>query len=191
MSDCRSTRRTSWVWRAVLRVRSARGPCRWLIVLAVFLAAPAVAQAARYEGFAITGTAAPVPGDDRYRELSYARRYGANVARTTIAWSRMSDATYRAELTRYIHTEVSLGIRPILLLYTTENANQTGALPPPEPYAQAAAMVARLWGQDAAALEVWDEPNSMGGNEDPVASAYMDILRPTYQAVKQAAPRLP
>jgi hypothetical protein len=52
-------------------------------------------------------------------------------------------------------------------------------------------MAARLWGKDAAALEVWDEPNPIDGNEDQVARDYMDVLKPTYQAVKQAAPGLP
>ncbi len=168
------------------------------MVLAAFLAAsavlaaPAAAQAARYKGFTVgdTDRGGPIWGDAMYRDLSYARRYGANVVRTLIVWSRMGDGAYQAKLTRYIRTEARLGIRPILLLYITGDETQANvALPPPGPYAQAAATVARLWGQYAAALEVWNEPN--GGNEDQVATAYMDVLRPTYQAVKQIAPRLP
>jgi hypothetical protein len=163
-----------------------------LLAAPAVLAAPAGAQAARYKGFTVgdTDRGGPVQGDAMYRNLSYARRYGANVVRTLIVWSRMGDAAYQAQLTRYIRTEARLGVRPILLLYMTGDATQANvAFPPPGPYAQAAATVARLWGQYAAALEVWNEPN--GGNEDQAASAYMDVLRPTYQAVKQIAPRLP
>jgi hypothetical protein len=152
---------------------------------------PASARAARYMGFELDNSScsAPARGDALYRGLNYARRYGANVVRTCIRWTDVGDRRYRAKLTRYIQREAAVGIRPILLLYVRENANQIPPLPPAGPYAQAAAEVAQLWGRYAAAIEIYNEPNN--GGEEEIAGEYMDVLRPTYRAVKSVAPNLP
>jgi hypothetical protein len=152
------------------------------------------------------------------RELSVVDRAGADTVRVDVGWSTLEltgkgrfDLRYARRLDAFVREARGRGINVILTLVGTPcwassapaslRQGCRGAwwlrgvdrYPPRRAgdYADAASYVARRWGRDVLAFEVWNEPNTTASfrASDPVRS-YASLLRATYRPVKRAAPRL-
>ena len=144
---------------------------------------------------------------------------GANVVRIDIGWSTLEqDAKgQRAEWyvkkadTFFAHARAR-GLRPIVTFWSTpcwassapdglkdgcQGAwwdRDVDAYPPSDPddLADAAAWVADRWGQDMAAIEIWNEPNyDYFFRSSTPAADYAPLLKSAYTAVKAVRPGLP
>lgn len=185
----------------------------------VAAAAPVAASTPPLRGAAthpLWGNATP---EDFDRELDLLAEAGANTVRIDLAWSTLEQEGKGVRSDWYVekadlffaHARAR-GLRPIVTFWTTpcwassapEELKQgcTGAwwergvhtYPPTDPadLADAAAWVAERWGENMAAIEIWNEPNLrvFFASADP-ASDYAPILKAAYAGVKAVRPDLP
>jgi polysaccharide biosynthesis protein PslG len=157
---------------------------------------------------------------DMKRELDLLAAAGARVVRTEIAWSSLEtdgkgvySPWYVERIDSFVAEARARGIEVIATLWSTpcwassapEEAKQgcsgawwdreVGRYAPRDPgdYADAAAWVARRWGDRLAALEIWNEPNIPAHRfliAPDNARAYVALLRAAYPRVKEVAPGL-
>ena len=153
------------------------------------------------------------------RELDLVRESGSNAVRIDLSWSSLQieapdryDEDYAARVDSVIEAARERGLYVIVTFLSTpcwassapESDKQgcTGrwwkrgvtAYPPVDPatYGEAAAYVARRWGGDIAALEIWNEPNyELFLRTDEPAREYGELLRAAYRRVKAERPELP
>ena len=152
------------------------------------------------------------------RELDMARASGANAIRVDLNWSSLQidgpapDADYVARVDALMAGARQRGLDVVVTILSTpcwaskapERLKQgcrgrwwergVTAYPPEDPtrFADAAAWVARRWGDDMAALEVWNEPNyELFLRSDDPAREYGRILRAAYPLIKRERPDLP
>ena len=152
------------------------------------------------------------------RELDVARRAGAGVVRIDVGWSSLEQrgkgrisSGYAARLDAFLRNARARKLKVIATLHETPcwasaapsrlRRRCAGAwwergvhrYPPrlARDYADAAVYVARRWGNQLTALEIWNEPNKADflRSADPVI-AYARLVRATYAPVKRVAPRL-
>jgi polysaccharide biosynthesis protein PslG len=157
--------------------------------------------------------------EDFDRELDLLVAAGANTVRIDVAWSTLEAAArgaytpwYVAKADTFFEHARERGLRVIVTFTTTpcwassapDDVKQGCAdrwwerdvhfYPPEDPadFARAAAWVAERWGDEIAALEIWNEPNCTCWfkSASPVAD-YADLLRRSYVRVKQVAPGVP
>jgi hypothetical protein len=156
---------------------------------------------------------------DSARELDKLKEAGATAVRVDFGWSTLEQDGKGSYQTWYIQkTDDFLaaaeerGIRVILTLWTTPcwassappdvKQDCAGAwwdrgvdrYPPANPrdYADAASWVADRWGNELAALEIWNEPNLTPFFVSSDRSGdYAALLKAAYPAVKAQAPNLP
>jgi hypothetical protein len=164
----------------------------------------------------LTFASRPVEAD---QAIAYARQLHAKVVRTEVSWAVLEpraksqlDAQALAFLDRLLGDAAAAGIKviatlrgtpcwdssaPASLLSKCEPASPSGATawPPRNPadYAAVAAYLARRYGTQLAAIEVWNEPDQ--GNELYFAGPskpqrYAALLRAAYPAIKQANPNV-
>ncbi|MEA2143686.1 MAG: polysaccharide biosynthesis protein PslG [Solirubrobacteraceae bacterium] len=152
------------------------------------------------------------------RELDVVARSGADVVRIDVGWSSLEQngkgriaAGYAGRLDQFLRNARARKLKVIATLHETPcwasrapsslRRRCAGAwwerdvnrYPPrlARDYADAAVYVARRWGDQLAALEIWNEPNKAEHlrSTDPVAD-YARLVRATYKPVKRVAPRL-
>ncbi|MEA2443577.1 MAG: hypothetical protein QOJ12_869 [Thermoleophilales bacterium] len=159
-----------------------------------------------------------VTSREAVRELDVARRAGAGVVRIDIGWSSLEQngkgrisPGYARRLDVFLRNARARRLKVIATLH--ESPCWASSAPsslrrgcagawwdrgvnryPPRlarDYADAAVYVARRWGDELTALEVWNEPNKGDflQSADPVI-AYARLVRATYAPVKRVAPRL-
>jgi polysaccharide biosynthesis protein PslG len=155
------------------------------------------------------------------RELDMLRDAGANVVRIDIAWSSLEhtgkgiySSSYSSKIDTFMTHAQARGIKVIANIHSTPCWSSTApadlkldcagaywdrgvtAYPPADPrdFADAAAYVARRWGEYMAGLEIWNEPNEANQvflkAPDP-AVAYATLLKAAYPPAKAAAPSVP
>lgn len=153
-------------------------------------------------------------------DIAQARALGARVVRTEVSWSEVEpngagqvNPGALVFLDRLMSDASNAGIRVILLTLSTPcwassapqslltqcvpgKESQANTWPPIEPQAFAAftAFLAQRYGQQLAAIEIWNEPDQ--ANEDYLAGPdkaqhYAAMLRAAYPAIKQVNPGLP
>ena len=152
------------------------------------------------------------------RELDLARRNGADVVRIDVGWSSLELSgkgdvarDYARRLDRFLAHARARRVKVIATLLETpcwaSSAPRSlrrgcrgawwrrgvASYPPrrARDYGDAARYVARRWGRDLHALEIWNEPNVQHflRSDDPVL-AYARLVRAAYRPVKRVAPRL-
>jgi hypothetical protein len=152
------------------------------------------------------------------RELDIARAAGSDVVRVDVGWSSLElerkrrwSHSYSRRLDAFLAGARSRGLRVIAVLIETpcwasraprslrrgcvgDWWNRGVTRYPPRrarDYADAAVHVARRWGRNLTALEIWNEPNhrSFLRSGDQVRD-YARLVRASYRRVKQVAPRL-
>lgn len=153
------------------------------------------------------------------RSIAIARRLGATVVRTEVPWPTFEplgpgliDPRSLAFTDRLAADASAAGIRvimtvdgtpcwastapgPVLAKCSVRRTTAANAWPPSNPaaYAAFAAFLARRYGAELAAIEVWNEPDQSnqhyfaGPNK---AQRYAEILRAAYPAIKQANPNV-
>jgi hypothetical protein len=151
-------------------------------------------------------------------ELDLARATGANAIRVDLNWSSLEidgptpDAGYVARVDALVDGAQQRGLQVVVTMLSTPCWASTAPerlkqgcrgrwwergvteYPPADPtrFADAAAYVARRWGGDLAALEVWNEPNyEMFLRTGEPAREYGRILRAAYPLIKRERPDLP
>jgi polysaccharide biosynthesis protein PslG len=152
------------------------------------------------------------------RELDLARDAGANSVRVDLGWSSLEidgpapDPAFVSRVDQLVDGARRRGLKVVVTLLGTpcwastapESLKQgcrgrwwergVTAYPPADPtrYADAAAFVANRWGQDLAAIEIWNEPNlpHFLKSDDPVRD-YGRIVRAAYPLIKREQPDLP
>ncbi|MGH2832715.1 MAG: family 1 glycosylhydrolase [Solirubrobacteraceae bacterium] len=153
-------------------------------------------------------------------DIAQARTLGAKVVRTEVSWTEAEpngagqvNSGALVFLDRLMSDASNSSIRVILLTLSTPcwassapqsllaqclsgKESQANAWPPSEPQAFAAftAFLAQRYGQQLAAIEIWNEPDQ--ANEDYLAGPdkaqhYAAMLRAAYPAIKQVNPGLP
>jgi hypothetical protein len=187
-------------------------------LLGLLAAGPSPAGAQQLDGVQLHPLWDGVTAREAARELDVARGAGADLVRIDIAWSALElrgngrwSRDYGRRIDWFMSNARSRGIRVIATLSETPcwasrapgglRQGCTGAwwdrgvtrYPPRRAadYADAAAYVARRWGSQLTALEVWNEPNAQTflRSSDPVRD-YARLVRVTYRPVKRVAPRL-
>ena len=159
--------------------------------------------------------------DDARRELDMLQSAGADTVRVDLSWSSLeqngkgqyaqwyvdkADAVFDAAAARGLKMVPNLHTTPCWASSAPDELKQdcTGSWwdrnvqnYPPESaadYADAAAWVARRWGDRMAALEIWNEPNEANQtflvSPDPAAD-YVALVKAAYSPVKNARPELP
>jgi hypothetical protein len=168
-------------------------------------------------GVNITGLSYGSPAAQASADIAWARRLNAKVVRLEVPWSAMEpygrgqvDTRALAFTDRLVANAGAVGIRVILLVEGTPcwassapapilrkcSPRGTGAAsswPPAQPadYAAFVAYLAKRYGPQLAAIEVWNEPDQInqryfaGPNK---ARRYAAILRAAYPAIKQVNP---
>jgi hypothetical protein len=152
------------------------------------------------------------------RELDVAHRAGAAVVRIDVGWSSLEHRgkgriahAYVRRLDEFLRDARARKIKVIATLL--ESPCWASAAPSDvrrrcegawwergvnrylprraRDYADAAVYVARRWGDQLTALEIWNEPNDLAiaRGSDPVLE-YARLVRASYKPVKRAAPRL-
>jgi hypothetical protein len=153
------------------------------------------------------------------REMDIAKKAGADTIRVDLVWSSLQltgpgpfDPDVVARVDRVLDQARRRGLHVVLMFWSTpcwastapESLKQgcegswwdrgVTAYPPTDPklYADAAAEVARRWGDDIVALEIWNEPNfeQFLAGPDP-ARSYGAMLRAAYPRIKAIRPHLP
>jgi hypothetical protein len=156
------------------------------------------------------------------RELDLAAAAGSTVVRIDVVWGSLEttgkgqlEGTYEARLAHFMKEAAARGMKVVATLWSTpcwastapESLKQgctgawwdrgVGAYPPKDPadYAAIAHWLTATYGDDLAALEIWNEPNNaLPGNawqaRDKVAS-YAALVRAAYPAAKRGDPRVP
>jgi hypothetical protein len=159
--------------------------------------------------------------EDATRELDMLQSAGANTVRFDIGWSSLEQdgkgqysSTYVARADAVFDAAAARGIKVIPTFWSTPcwassapdelKQDCTGAwwdrdvhkYPPnsASDYADAAAWVARRWGDKMAAFEVWNEPDE--ANQSFLVSPnpaydYAQIVKSAYRPLKEAQPTLP
>jgi polysaccharide biosynthesis protein PslG len=162
-----------------------------------------------------SGNTAPID-----RDIALAHSLHAAVVRTDVPWSaleptgpgQINQAAVRS-LDRLMSDAAASGIRVILFVASTPcwassaptrllrrcvpgAPSAANAWPPtsPAPYASAVAYLARRYGPQLAAIEIWNEPDQI--DEDYFAGPdkarrYAAILRAAYPAIKREDPSVP
>ena len=182
------------------------------------LAAPADGQTAPLDGLQLHPLWDGVTTREAAHELDIAQKAGADVVRVDVAWSSLElegkrrwSRGYAYRLSRFLANARSRRLRVIAVLNETPcwaskapSALRAGCYgdwwnrgvtryPPrsSRDYADAAVYVARRWGSQLAALEIWNEPNAQVflRSPDPVRD-YSRLVRSSYRRVKSVAPRL-
>ncbi len=152
------------------------------------------------------------------RELDLARSAGANSVRVDLNWSSLQidgpepDPDFVARVDQVVDGARQRGLRVVVTMLSTpcwasrapesqkqgcqgrwweRGVTEYGPTDPTR-FADAAAFVASRWGQDLAALEIWNEPNYelFLRSSDP-AREYGRILRAAYPLIKRERPELP
>jgi polysaccharide biosynthesis protein PslG len=161
------------------------------------------------------GATAPIE-----RDIALAHELHATVVRTEVPWSALEptgpgqiNPTALSSLDRLMSDAAAHGIRVIAFVDSTPcwassapapllrkcmpgASGKANAWPPTNPsyYASVVSYLARRYGPQLAAIEVWNEPDQ--ANEDYFAGPekarrYAAILRAAYPAIKQADPSVP
>ena len=181
--------------------------------------APATASTPPLRGAATHPLWTSSSPEDFDRELDLLAEAGANTVRIDLGWSTLEQEGKGARTDWYVekadlffaHARAR-GLRAIATFWSTpcwassapEELKQgcEGAwwdrgvttYPPSDPgdLADAAAWAAERWGDDMAAIEIWNEPNlrQFFNSADP-AGDYASILKAAYARIKQVQPGLP
>ena len=162
----------------------------------------------------------PGPLADADRMIAQAQALHATVVRTRVPWSVLQPAAPNAIdprslafMDRLVSDAASSGIRVLMFVESTPcwassaspavvracgpgDSSEANRWPPSQPaaYGSFAAFLARRYGSNLAAIEVWNEPDHanqhwFAGPEK--AQRYAALLRAAYVAVKQANPAVP
>jgi hypothetical protein len=181
--------------------------------------APPVRASAPLGGVNVVGLTFQSRPAEADQAIAYARQLHAKLIRTEVSWAILEprapnqvDPRALAFLDRLVGDAAAAGIKviatlrgtpcwdssaPVSLLSKCDPASlsRATAWPPRDPadYAVAAAYLARRYGTELAAIEVWNEPDQ--GNELYFAGPskpqrYAAVLRAAYPAVKQANPNV-
>ena len=185
-------------------------------VAALALAAPAQASHPPARGAVTHPLWDSVDPADSARELDLLVEAHATTVRIDMGWSTLEaagqgqrDAGYIRRADTFFAQARARGLEVVVTLWTTPcwassapadlKQGCAGAwwtrgvdkYPPADPatYAAAASWVARRWGPDIAALEVWNEPNwhDYFRSDDPAVD-YARLLQAAYPAVKRESP---
>jgi hypothetical protein len=162
-------------------------------------------------------TSLPAEAD---HEIAAARQLHVKIVRTDIPWSAL-EPTGRGQINaralafadRLVADASAAGIRVAVTVAGTpcwassappsllrrcrpERDSKANRWPPklPADYAAAVAFLARRYGTQLAALEIWNEPDQSNENYfagPGKAAHYAALVRAAYPAVKQASPNLP
>jgi hypothetical protein len=190
-----------------------------VLVLGVTLAAPASSRAQLLIGAQMHPTwsdSGQAIIDQEFRLLQGA---GANSVRIDLLWQLLEwngkgqfDPSLLASLDWIFADAAAHGLRVVLTFWESPCWASTappdvsqgcsynwwnrgvGSYPPKNPgdFADAAAFVARRWGTELAALEIWNEPNGGWAFRSATPAAdYLALLKAAYPAVKAVAPTLP
>jgi hypothetical protein len=181
---------------------------------------PSSGAAAPLGGLNVVGLTFDSRVSEADQSIAFARQLHAKVIRTEISWAVLEprgpnqiDPRALAFLDRLIGDASAAGIKVIATLRGTPcwdssapqsllgkcsptSLSRATAWPPRDPvdYGAAAAYLARRYGTQLAAIEVWNEPDQ--GNElyfagPNKAQRYAAVLRAAYPAIKQANPNVP
>ena len=185
-------------------------------ILAAAAAAPAHAAGPGVRGAATHPLWSSNDLADSARELDLLADAHANAVRIDLGWSTLEAdgrgaraSWYVAKADAFFAQARARGLKVLVTFWTTpcwaSSAPATvkqdcagewwnrgvDRYPPSNPaeYARAAAWVADRWGDDIAAIEVWNEPNydAFFQSDDPTGD-YAALLKAAYPAVKAAAP---
>jgi len=183
------------------------------------LAGPAAANAPPLRGAATHPLWVDSSVADFDRELDLLVAAGANTVRIDIGWSTLEqDGNNQLNLpyiqkadTFFAHARTR-NLRVIATFFTTPCwasrappeaklgcatgwwDRGVGYYPPINvaDFADAAAWVAQRWGDDMAAIEIWNEPNYIGWFNTPTPEVdYVAMLRAAYPRIKAVKPALP
>ena len=155
------------------------------------------------------------------RELEQLQSAGADTVRLDLAWSSLEQngkgqfsPWYVEKADAVLNAAAARGIKVLVVLHETPCWASTAPVrlkgdcsgawwesnvenyPPrnASDYADAAAWVARRWGNRMAALEIWNEPNEANGSflvSSNPARDYMRLVKAAYPRVKAERPGLP
>jgi polysaccharide biosynthesis protein PslG len=202
----------------------ARSTVALALTLALFgaLAPSVIGQALTAEASAapITGVnGLGLPGSAGARELSLVRKLHAKIIRIEVGWSGVEpngpgvNQTQQVQTDRFMAAAAAAGVRVVMTVDSTPcwassapasllskcrpgRLSAANAYPPRNPadYAAFTAYLAKRYGPDLAALEIWNEPDQanqlyFAGPEKP--ARYAALLRAAYPAIKAVDPTLP
>lgn len=202
-------------WEAVLLTTSL------LAMGMAMLLAPTVHAGVGHRGAQIHPLWGSSSLEDATRELNRLKSGGADTVRLDLSWSSLEQNGKGQYARWYLHkadavfnAAAARGLKVVATFHTTPcwassapdelkqgcrgdwwNRNVQN-YPPVKAshYADAAALVARRWGNRMAALEIWNEPNEANQSfliSRSPAAAYVKIVKAAYAPVKRARPRLP
>ena len=192
-----------------------RIPALALFLLCVALVVPATSTAAT-PGIQTHLLWGGVDAADRERQLDWAAEAGAKMVRVDVGWMSLQDqgpnswnSWYLNKVDHVVAEAKERGIKPLFTLTwtpcwastapSTKKLDCTGswwdrgvqyyAPANMSDYANAMAFLARRYGSDVAAWEIWNEPNSSYYFQAPDrAVAYAQMVNATVSVVKAAAP---
>lgn len=200
-----------YVWCIAGRLSKLLVLTTWLLALAP--AGTATANAPPLRGAATHPLWASSSVADFDRELDLLVAAGANTVRIDIGWSTLElagknqrDQAYVQKADTFFAHARARGLKAIVTFFTTPcwassappEVKQdcagawwdrgVGYYPPANvaDFADAAAWVAQRWGDDMAALEIWNEPNyNHWFRSAAPATDYAAMLRAAYPRIKQ------
>lgn len=193
-----------------------------VVVLALLFPPGAVSAAPEFRGAQVHPWWSGQTSELREQELDKLADAGATTLRMDLPWAAVEplergvlDETFIARVDRFVASARERGIRPIMNLHSTpcwaaaapdavkqDCADLWGDVnwyPPADPrdFARVPAYLARRYGEDLAAMEVWNEPNLAEfqkpdeRSKSERADRYAEMLDAVYPSVKKAAPSLP
>ncbi len=193
-----------------------------VVVLALLLLPGAAWSAPEFRGAQVHPWYPGQTSELRERELDELDDAGATTLRMDLPWAAVEpfergvvDDTFLARVDRFVAAARARGIRPIMNLHSTpcwaaaapdtvkqgcaDRWGDVNWYPPADAQdlARISGYLAKRYGEDLAAMEVWNEPNiedflkpeSLTKGER--ADRYAEMLNAVYPSVKEAAPALP
>ncbi len=168
---------------------------RYLLLLVLALSLIGSPAGAHLKGWNVAddpGALVP-PGSHFDRDLESAKQSHADVLRVMIRSQEMQNARDISWMTGYLRTIRRLGMKIDLRVGRSSRTSV-------EQFAGTCAKAAQLWKDDLTAIEVGNEPNALlepsmtraefEHADAQAAAAYVPVVKDSYLAIKQVAPRL-